>query len=173
MGSASIFYGCTHEDVSKFMSKIFRTMTKARLITRQGLCGRHLITTRFIAKDDIIFDFSNAQKLNSPTHQSIQINAHQHIIEDSLFLYLNHSCNPTVFVDTVTFSIYALTEIYPQQELTFFYPATEWQMAEPFNCQCGDKHCLGFINGAATLSKTQLNRYKINPHILAMLNTSN
>jgi hypothetical protein len=144
-------------------------MTKAMLITKQGLCGEHLITTDFIAKDAIIFDFSQAQKLDKPTQQSIQINAHQHIIQDSLFLYLNHSCNPTVFVDTVALSIYALVDIYPQQELTFFYPATEWQMAEPFYCQCGDEHCLGVINGAANLCKTQLKRYKINPHIVAML----
>lgn len=139
-----------------------------KLITQQGSCGQHLITTGIIRKNELIFDFSTAQKLDHPTYQTIQINAHQHIIEDSLFLYLNHSCNPNVFVDTVSLSIYALLDIAPQQELNFFYPATEWPMAEPFICHCGAENCLGLIAGAAALSKDQLSRYKINPHILKM-----
>jgi hypothetical protein len=145
-------------------------MQKQNLITQNGACGQHLITTAFIAKDELIFDFSNAQKLNFPTYQTIQISAYQHIIEDSLFLFLNHSCNPNVFVDTAAFAIYALRDIEPQQELTFFYPSTEWQMAEPFKCHCGAENCLGFIGGAANLSKSELGRYKMNPHILELVN---
>lgn len=143
-------------------------MQKERFITRPGICGLHLISRTFIGKDELIFDFSTAQKLNSPTYQTIQINACQHIIPDSPFLYLNHSCRPNAFVDSVSLAIYALVDIAAQQELTFFYPATEWQMAESFICRCNHENCLTSISGAAALSKKQLQDYKMNPHILAM-----
>jgi hypothetical protein len=46
------------------------------------------------------------------------------------------------------------------EELTFFYPSTEWNMNQGFDCFCGSKRCLGYIGGAKYMSSGQL---EVNP----------
>lgn len=55
------------------------------------------------------------------------------------------------------------------QELTFFYPSTEWDMAQGFDCFCGAKTCRGFISGAKNMSKKQLEGMWLNAHIRELL----
>ncbi|KAI9629105.1 hypothetical protein KEM48_011176 [Puccinia striiformis f. sp. tritici PST-130] len=52
--------------------------------------------------------------------------------------------------------------------LTFAYFSTEWHMAQPFQCACGSKSCLGMIRGAQHLPKQTLDKYFINEHIQRM-----
>ena len=54
-------------------------------------------------------------------------------------------------------------------ELTFFYPSTEWSMAQPFECLCKTEACAGEIKGARDMSKEVLGRYWLNKHIEEML----
>ena len=56
-------------------------------------------------------------------------------------------------------------------ELTFFYPSTEWDMAQPFTCSCGapDGRCKGWIAGASRLGKEKLQGYWLNEHIVSRL----
>ena len=42
------------------------------------------------------------------------------------------------------------------EELTFFYPSTEWDMDQGFDCFCGSKVCLGYIGGAKHMKLAQL-----------------
>ena len=55
--------------------------------------------------------------------------------------------------------------------LTFFYPSSEWEMDQPFNCVCGagDNICKGWISGAKTMSNEELEGYWLNNHIVALL----
>ena len=55
--------------------------------------------------------------------------------------------------------------------LTFFYPSSEWEMDQPFNCTCGagDGACKGWISGAKTMSDEELEGYWLNIHIVALL----
>lgn len=55
-------------------------------------------------------------------------------------------------------------------QVTFFYPSTEWDMDEPFQCMCGTDKCLGRIAGAKQMPRPVLDQYKLNSHILAKLN---
>lgn len=43
----------------------------------------------------------------------------------------------------------ALRDIQPGDELSFFYPSTEWEMAQGFECKCGAK--VGIIPRAFVL----------------------
>lgn len=54
-------------------------------------------------------------------------------------------------------------------ELTFFYPSTEWSMAQGFHCLCGTEQCRGYISGAKDMSKEQLEGIWINAHIRSLL----
>lgn len=55
------------------------------------------------------------------------------------------------------------------QELTFFYPSTEWNMAQGFDCFCGSRNCCGYISGAKNMSSEQLRGKKLNLHIERLL----
>ena len=52
--------------------------------------------------------------------------------------------------------------------LTFFYPSTEWDMRQPFDCLCKSSKCLGRIRGAKYLPAEMVfgKDYFFNEHIL-------
>ena len=54
-------------------------------------------------------------------------------------------------------------------ELTFFYPSTEWEMAQPFKCSCGARTCQRWIAGARDLGRDKLAGLFLNDHILELL----
>lgn len=86
--------------------------------------------------------------------------------------YVNHSCAPSVFFDIEKMQLAALTEIAVGQELTFFYPSTEWEMTEAFDCRCGAPECLGKIAGAAVLTADSRKHFRFSPVILARFKES-
>ncbi|KAB8242433.1 hypothetical protein BDV35DRAFT_366204 [Aspergillus flavus] len=45
-------------------------------------------------------------------------------------------------------------------ELTFFYPSTEWTMVQPFQCGCGAglRRCLGRVAGASQIDSLGLRK---------------
>ena len=59
----------------------------------------------------------------------------------------------------------ALRDIEPGDELRYFYPSTEWSMAETFHCLCGSAECLGSITGAAGMPVQALLRHRLSPWI--------
>ena len=90
----------------------------------------------------------------------------QHIMLDPEFLqYINHSCDPNVFFDTENKKVIALKNIEKGEELTFFYPSTEWSMDQEFDCLCSSKNCLDKIQGAAHLPLDVLSQYKLSEYI--------
>jgi hypothetical protein len=57
----------------------------------------------------------------------------------------------------------------PGTELTFFYPSTEWAMAQSFDCFCRTPSCKGRIAGASDMSAAQLQGMWLNGFIRDML----
>lgn len=114
--------------------------------------------------------FSAKEILREPNYLSFQISHHKHIMIAPEFLQcINHSCNPNVFFDTAAMKVIALRPIKRGEELTWFYPSAEWEMAQPFQCFCGSLNCLGEIKGAAYLAKSVLNHYRLNRFIQQQL----
>lgn len=54
-------------------------------------------------------------------------------------------------------------------ELSFFYPSTEWNMAQGFDCFCGTPTCRGRIDGAGNMKPEQLEGVFLNSYIREML----
>ncbi|KAH9479641.1 Histone-lysine N-methyltransferase ash1 [Psilocybe cubensis] len=84
-----------------------------------------------------------------------------HIELNSDLLYVNHSCEPNVAFDLsasdrAKWHLKALKKIDAGDHLTFFYPSTEWEMSQPFTCECRAPTCLGTIQGAKYLSLQDL-----------------
>jgi SET domain len=105
-----------------------------------------------------------------PTYLTVQVDVGKHITLQPEFLqYINHSCAPNVFFDTSAMQLVALREIQEGEEMTFFYPSTEWEMIQPFNCYCGSVNCLGRIQGAAYLRKNVRKQYRLTDFIQQQL----
>lgn len=104
----------------------------------------------------------------APTKYSIQIGVGKHI-DGPGTLYLNHSCEPNVFVDAETTSVITLRPLAENEALYFFYPANEWLMTLPFKCACDSRQCIGTIGGAAVTPREILGHYRLNWHIHELL----
>jgi hypothetical protein len=119
---------------------------------------------------DIITNFSAGQVLSEPTYLTVQVDIDRHImLQPEHLQYINHSCDPNVFFDTYTMQVIALRPIKEGNEMTFFYPSTEWDMAQPFTCYCGSHKCLGEIKGAAHISGEVLSNYRLTRFIQQQL----
>lgn len=120
---------------------------------------------------EILVNFSAADIHTTPNYLTVQIGDDQHIILYPTFIqYINHSCAPNCFFDTTAMQLVALTSIEAGAELTFFYPSTEWEMQQPFLCNCGNTSCLREIRGAAHLTTTQVAKYRLTDFIMKKRN---
>jgi hypothetical protein len=131
---------------------------------------KHLQASTWYAEGSLLHTFSARERLTQPTYLTVQIDHHQHIHLAPEFLqYINHSCEPNVYFDVSKREVRCLRDIEAGEELTFFYPSTEWSMIQAFECTCGNPSCLGIINGAAFLDKNLINKYKFADHIMEKL----
>jgi hypothetical protein len=131
---------------------------------------KSLHASAFFDAGDVICDFSAEFILDTATYLTVQTGDDKHITLKPDFLqYINHSCKPNVFFDTTVMQLVALTEVQPGDEFMFFYPSTEWNMAQPFDCFCGTSQCLKRIQGAAHLSDEEAMRYRLTDFILEKL----
>ena len=143
----------------------------ARLYQNNITGEKSLHATVSYKAGDVFSKFEAAETLTTPNKYTVQVNEEIHIILDPEFLqYINHSCNPNVFFDTTRMELSCLKDISSGDELTFFYPSTEFAMASPFNCFCGANNCLHKIQGASFLSQEVIHHYKFTDFIMQKLN---
>jgi hypothetical protein len=123
-----------------------------------------------ISEGDVICQFSAAAILKTPTYLTVQTAISEHIhLKPEFLKFVNHSCEPNVFFDTSLMEFVALKNIKPGDEFTFFYPSTEWDMAQPFECLCGTPSCLNMISGASHMDREKLNSYRLTTFIQQQL----
>jgi len=119
---------------------------------------------------DLVIEFSARQVLSEPNYLTVHVDVDKHMLLYPEHLqYINHSCDPNVFFDTHSMKIVALKQIAEGNEMTFFYPSTEWHMAQPFTCFCGSSKCLREIRGAAHIPVEILSTYKLTRFIQQQL----
>jgi hypothetical protein len=140
-------------------------------VWKDEISGHHsLFSIISFQSGDFICEFGASAILHTPSYLTVQTGINDHIcLQPSFLQYINHSCSPNIFFDTTAFQVICLRAIKPGEELCYFYPATEWEMAQPFQCVCGSSNCLGYINGAAYLSKETLAVYRFSDFIYQQL----
>lgn len=139
---------------------------------RQKLSNKQnaLFALRSYRPGEMIADFSAGTISAEPTYLTVQVGVRKHITLQPEFLqYINHSCEPNVFFDTTRMQLIALKEMREQEEMTFFYPSTEWKMTQSFNCYCQSTGCIGEIKGAAFLSREAQEKYRFTDFIQQQL----
>ncbi len=122
---------------------------------------RSLFAKKSFKENDIISNFYFTDVYDKPNRLTVQIGEHQHI--ELLPTYLeciNHSCEPNSFFDVEKKQLICIRAINTDEEITFFYPSTEWKMDVPFNCCCNCQYCIGYIAGAKYLTIKQQKRYR-------------
>ena len=129
---------------------------------------RSLITKQAYKKGDVICEIPTEKVLDMPNRYTVQIAQDRHTHVGKLAA-LNHSCDPNVILDTEHLLVYACKDIEKGEELSFFYPATEWHMAEAFACECGEVDCLGRVAGASQTPADVLARHALSPVIRVKL----
>ena len=133
-----------------------------------------LHANKSFSPDEVICSFKAGITQSYATYLTVQTDLNTHITLVPEFLqYINHSCAPNVFFDTTNMNLICLRPLQPGDEFTFFYPSTEWEMAQPFVCNCGDVLCLQLINGASHLTEETLSRYRMTDFINTQLNHKN
>ncbi|KAI0974859.1 hypothetical protein F4678DRAFT_421085 [Xylaria arbuscula] len=116
---------------------------------------------------------TGATVLPEPSWRSVQAGRNLHLELNSDLVYINHSCAPSLEWDMERMEIRVGRDrdLKKGDLLSFFYPSTEFKMAQPFDCWCnaGNGVCLGRISGAADLDAGKLSGYWINGYIKELL----
>ena len=130
--------------------------------------GRRLVSRRAFARGDAVWPLSG--RIVDRSERTIQVGPTTHVEDESGLVLLRHSCAPNLVIDTdALLMVFALRDVAAGEELTCFYPSTEWDMARPFVCGCGAPQCLRFVAGARYLSADVLGRYFVNAHVRRLL----
>ena len=158
----------TAETTSRYRTVADHGFAETRLNeSNQQLC---FFTKRAFKKGEEISSFNSGSISSTPTYLTVQVATNKHIMLQPSFLqYINHSCEPNFFFDTTTMKVIALQDIGAGEELGFFYPSTEWDMQQPFQCFCGTPSCIGEVKGAAHLNREQVAHYRFTDYITQRL----
>ena len=140
----------------------------SNLVVRSQNKYRSLTTRRAYRQGEVISMIPSEHVQRRPTQYTVQIDRDRHV-EVKELSSMNHSCNPNVILDTTRMLAIATRVIGAGEELTFFYPSTEWEMNAPFICLCGAQSCIHVVAGARFLPLSTLEHQYLNRHIRALM----
>ena len=63
--------------------------------------------------------------LSARSYRTIQIDSRRHL-DGAVMAFMNHSCRPTSIVEAQALRVRAAVDLKAGDEITFFYPSTEW-----------------------------------------------
>ena len=137
-------------------------MLKIKIIEQKNYSK--VCSTAKILKEETITRLEGTEQ-PFPSKYSIQTGEKKHIVpfsenpddQKSIWRFLNHSCSPNSYFDLEKMSLIAFRDIAEEEEITYHYCSTEFDMALPFQCLCGSKNCLGEIKGYRYLSEEKKN----------------
>jgi hypothetical protein len=129
---------------------------------------RSLVTKQAYKKGEVICEIPTEKVVDTANRYTVQIGRDRHT-EVGKLSALNHSCDPNVILDTEHLKMIARRDIEEGEELSFFYPSTEWEMDAPFICLCGASNCIHVVAGARFLPLSTLESHYLNRHIREMM----
>jgi hypothetical protein len=138
------------------------------LVIRTHHKYRSLTTRLAYRAGDIICPIPTESLYDKPNQFTVQIGVDQHV-EVRELASMNHSCDPSAILDTTRMLVFAARDLAADDELTFFYPSTEWEMSSPFICLCGAPNCIHVVAGARFLPLSTLEGHFLNYHIRQLM----
>jgi hypothetical protein len=140
----------------------------AALVIRTHNKYRSLTTRHAYGRGDVICPIPTEDLFDKPNQYTVQIGIQEHV-EVRELASMNHSCDPSTILDTKRMLVFAARDLVPGDELTFFYPSTEWEMSSPFICLCGAPNCIHVVAGARFLPLSTLEGHFLNQHIRELM----
>ncbi len=132
----------------------------------------HAVSLRSFSQNAVLAKMTAATRAKARSYTTVQSSKIEDIELNSDLVFCNHSCKPSLVFDMKNMEVRVVADR-PLQEgadLTFFYPSTEWDMDQPFDCNCGaGNDCVGRVRGARYLDEKTLGRYWLNGHIKELL----
>jgi hypothetical protein len=110
-----------------------------------------MLSAERLAQGTVILSVSGPVS-HFPSAPSIQVGPSAHL-EASVLALLQHSCAPTCAVEPFHreglygLVVRAIREIVPGEAFSFNCLTTEYELAYPFECYCGEFGCFGQISG--------------------------
>ncbi len=138
------------------------------LVIRKQDKYRSLTTSKAYRRGEIICPIPAESMYSRPNQFTVQIGIDRHV-EVRELASTNHSCDPSTILDTTRMLMIATRDLAPGDELTFFYPSTEWEMSSPFICLCGAANCIHVVAGARFLPLSTLEHHFLNEHIRQLM----
>lgn len=140
---------------------VVRAHAEYRLVLGEHVC----VGTRLFAIEGDLTQLASRYSVQVGRNRHIDMPSgcgSEEILDRFFWRFTNHSCEPNAMVRDR--EMFALTCIDPWEQITFNYNTTEYDMAEPFDCRCGQPHCEGVIRGYRWLSTTSRQRIR---HLVA------
>ncbi|KAG0325991.1 hypothetical protein BG004_003060 [Podila humilis] len=131
------------------------------VVYAEGNFKSELVASKDFSKDETICTIEGTTP-GPKKYTSVQVSKYHHI-------ELN-SDRKSISSDENLHYICLLCPLYPDDPLTFFYPSSEWEMDQAFECTCGSAQCIRRIQGAKFLSAEIMSRYFLTSHIRQLLN---
>jgi hypothetical protein len=114
-----------------------------------------LFAVQDVAQNEILLTY-DGHLINHPTRLSIQVDDDRHIEgTENSNAFLNHSCDPTAFVDWKGACLRARRRILAGEEITCSYFTTDYELRDKFTCTCGSPKCKGLIKGFKYLTERE------------------
>lgn len=109
----------------------------------------------FLCGETVVIGLVDSEQTER-TRYSVQINWDSHILMTSPAVLINHSCNPSTAVVNNRFGAYdfvASRDILENEELTFDYATTEFEIIAMEECFCGEGTCRKTPGGYGELAE--------------------
>jgi hypothetical protein len=114
-----------------------------------------LVASDTIGPGEVIVTCAQDEVTGLRTWRTVQIGQNRHL-KNELLDYVDHSCHPNAVFVIEALQLIALRPIAAGEPITFFYPGTEVELAQSFQCSCGSERCIGLVVGAFYLTADQM-----------------
>jgi len=106
--------------------------------------GGQVITTSHVPEGEALFNIETYILLAGPTYQSVRLAGGFHALATYVSA-MNHSCDPSAHINVERRVVTARRDLKPGDEVNFYYPSTEVDIVQPFDCACGAPNCIGYV----------------------------
>lgn len=132
-------------------------MSKVHVVTAEFTprLRLQLVAREPIAAGEVIVQGREQEIQDQRTWRTLQLDESRHLRNEFLN-FVDHSCAPNALLDVESLALVAIRDIAVDTPITFFYPGSEVELSQPFDCQCGSSECLGVINGGFYLTREQM-----------------
>jgi hypothetical protein len=114
-----------------------------------------LVASQPIKAGEVIVQSREEEIQDHRTWRTLQLDESRHLRNEFLN-FVDHSCSPNSLLDVDSLALVAIREISVGDPIRFFYPGSEVELSQAFECHCGSEDCLGYINGGFYLIRTQM-----------------